>query len=147
MCSLQVNIPAATGDMGILANHVPAVEQLKPGVIEVIEDGAQASKQYFGMPSQSVTGKVAAYVGAVLVSGGFAVVQPNSHLSVNAVELASLDEFSVEAVRANLAESQKVANGSGSEADIAEAKIEVEVCVGPGGLMAAIRLAGWLANG
>ena len=86
-------------------------------------------------------GKVAAYVGAVLVSGGFAVVQPNSHLSINAVELASLDEFSVDAVRANLAESQKVANGSGSEADIAEAKIEVEACVGPGGLMAAMRLA------
>ena len=139
LCSLQVNIPAESGDMGILANHVPAVEQLRPGVIEIIEDGAQASKQFFGMPSpgEMARGKVA-YVGdgrAVLVSGGFAVVQPNSHLSVNAVELFGLDEFSVDAVRAQLSESQKVVNGSGSEADIAEAKIEVEVCVGSGGLV------------
>lgn len=63
----------------------------------------------------------------VLVSGGFAVVQPNSALSINAVEAFTLDEFSIDAVRAQLAESQKIANGSGSEADIAEAKIEIEV--------------------
>lgn len=48
-------------------------------------------------------------------------------MSINAVEAFPIDEFSVEAVRAQLAESQKVANGNGSEADIAEAKIEVEV--------------------
>ncbi|KAF8545428.1 F1 complex, delta/epsilon subunit of ATPase [Trichophaea hybrida] len=105
---IQVNIPAESGDMGVLANHVPSVEQLRPGVIEIIEENAQASKQFF-------------------VSGGFAVVQPNSQLSINAVEAFALDEFSIEAVRSQLAESQKVANGNGSEADIAEAKIEVEV--------------------
>lgn len=43
----QVNIPAATGDMGILANHVPTVEALKPGVVEVIESGG-SSKKFFG---------------------------------------------------------------------------------------------------
>lgn len=64
-----------------------------------------------------------------LVSGGFAVVQPNSQLSINAVEAFTLDEFSPESVRSLLAESQKVAAGSGSEADIAEAKIEIEVCL------------------
>ena len=52
-------------------------------------------------------------------------------MSINAVEAFALDEFSIEAVRANLAESQKIANGNGSEADIAEAKIEVEVSIGP----------------
>jgi F0F1-type ATP synthase epsilon subunit len=61
------------------------------------------------------------------VAGGFAVVQPDSQLSINAVEAYTLDEFSPEAVRSQLAESQKIASGSGSEADIAEAKIEVEV--------------------
>ena len=45
---VQVNIPAATGDMGILANHVPSVEALRPGVVEVIEDAGQASKKWFG---------------------------------------------------------------------------------------------------
>lgn len=43
----QVNIAAVSGDMGILANHVPAIEPLKPGVIEVIESAGQ-SKKWFG---------------------------------------------------------------------------------------------------
>lgn len=61
------------------------------------------------------------------MSGGFAVVQPNSALSINAVEAYPLEDFSAEAVRAQISEAQKVANGSGSEQDIAEAKIELEV--------------------
>lgn len=61
------------------------------------------------------------------VSGGFAIVQPNSQLSINAVEGFPIEDFSEEAVKAQLSESQKIANGSGSEQDIAEAKIEVEV--------------------
>lgn len=32
--------------MGILANHVASVEQLRPGIIDIIEDGA-ATKQFF----------------------------------------------------------------------------------------------------
>ena len=44
----QVNIAAATGDMGILASHVPSVEPLRPGVVEVIESSGQSSK-WFGM--------------------------------------------------------------------------------------------------
>ena len=43
----QVNIAAATGDMGILANHVPSIEPLRPGIVEVIESGS-ASKKWFG---------------------------------------------------------------------------------------------------
>ena len=43
----QVNIPAATGDMGILANHVPSVEALKAGIVEVIEDAGAQSKKWF----------------------------------------------------------------------------------------------------
>ncbi|CCX33652.1 F1 complex, delta/epsilon subunit of ATPase [Pyronema domesticum] len=104
---VQVNIPAESGDMGVLAQHVPAVEQLRPGLVEIITDSA-ATQSFF-------------------VSGGFAVVQPNSQLSINAVEAFALEEFSAEAARAQLAESQRVATGNGSEADVAEAKIEVEV--------------------
>ncbi|KAH7374774.1 ATP synthase subunit delta [Plectosphaerella cucumerina] len=103
---VQVNIPAESGEMGVLANHVPSIEQLKPGLIEVIEESG--SKQFF-------------------LSGGFAVVQPNSVLSINAVEGYPLEDFSAEAVRAQIAEAQKVANGGGSEQDVAEAKIELEV--------------------
>jgi F-type H+-transporting ATPase subunit delta len=44
---VQVNVSAASGDMGILANHVPTIEALRPGVVEVIESG-NASKKWFG---------------------------------------------------------------------------------------------------
>jgi hypothetical protein len=43
--SIQVNLAAETGEMGILANHVPSIEQLKPGLVEIIEESG--SKQYF----------------------------------------------------------------------------------------------------
>ncbi|KAF5640650.1 hypothetical protein F52700_3801 [Fusarium sp. NRRL 52700] len=110
---VQVNIPAESGEMGVLANHVPSIEQLKPGLVEVVEESA-GSKQFF-------------------LSGGFATVQPNSVLSINAVEGYPLEDFSAEAIRAQIAEAQKVANGSGSEQDIAEAKIELEhVMIPPG---------------
>lgn len=48
LCSVQVNMAAETGDMGVLANHVPSIEQLKPGVIEIIEESG-GNKQFFRM--------------------------------------------------------------------------------------------------
>ncbi|KKK12154.1 ATP synthase subunit delta [Aspergillus ochraceoroseus] len=105
--SVQVNIPAESGEMGVLANHVPSIEQLKPGLVEIVEEGG-ASKKFF-------------------LSGGFAVVQPDSQLSINAVEGFPLEDFSAENVRSQIAEAQKIASGNGSEQDIAEAKIELEV--------------------
>ena len=45
---VQVNISAETGDMGILANHAPAIEPLRPGVVEVLESG-NSSQKWFGM--------------------------------------------------------------------------------------------------
>ena len=50
----QVNLSAATGDMGILANHVPTIESLRAGVVEVIDAAGQA-KKWFGM---SITRKI-----------------------------------------------------------------------------------------
>ena len=61
------------------------------------------------------------------MSGGFAVVQPDSQLSINAVEGYPLEDFSDEAVKSQINEASKIANGGGSEQDIAEAKIELEV--------------------
>lgn len=43
---VQVNISAEAGDMGILANHVPSIEALRPGVVEVVE--AAGPKKWFG---------------------------------------------------------------------------------------------------
>ncbi|KAL0956320.1 hypothetical protein HGRIS_002473 [Hohenbuehelia grisea] len=103
---VQVNIPAATGDMGILANHVPTIEPLRPGVIEVVE--GSGSKKWFA-------------------SGGFATVHPNNALTINVVEAAPLEQFSIEAIRTNLQEALKTASGNGSEEDKTEARIEADV--------------------
>ncbi|GMK55727.1 hypothetical protein CspeluHIS016_0207830 [Cutaneotrichosporon spelunceum] len=103
----QVNIPAATGDMGILANHVAAIEALRPGVVEVIEDGGKSDKWF--------------------VSAGFATMHGNNTLTINAVEAYPLENFSLENVRAGLAEANKVAASSAPDAEKAEAAIEVEV--------------------
>jgi F-type H+-transporting ATPase subunit delta len=114
--------------MGVLANHVPSIEQLKPGLIEVIEEGG--SKQFFSTYTESALSETVPLItNFEIASGGFAIVQPNSMLTINAVEAFPLEDFSAEAVRSQISEAQKIASGSGSEQDIAEAKIELEVSI------------------
>ena len=103
----QVNVAANTGDLGILSAHIPTVEELRPGVLEVIEESG-ASKKWF-------------------VSGGFAIIHPSNLLTVNAVEAFTLDQFSPEAVRQGLADAQRAANGSGSPEEKAEAAVAADV--------------------
>jgi len=104
---VQVNIPAESGDMGILSNHVPSIEALRPGLVEVLETNNE-KKKFF-------------------VSSGFAIVHPNNRLTINVVEAAPLDDFDKEAIRSNLQEALKVAGGSGSEAEKTEARVEADV--------------------
>ncbi|KAI8874542.1 epsilon subunit of F1F0-ATP synthase N-terminal domain-containing protein [Backusella circina FSU 941] len=103
----QVNLAATSGDMGILANHVPSIEQLNPGVVEVIES-AELTKKFF-------------------VSGGFATINPDNSLNINAVEAQPLEDFSLERVQAGLAEAQRNAASAATDKEKAAAKIEVEV--------------------
>lgn len=70
----QVNLSSTDGDMGILAGHVPVVLQLKPSVITLI--GTETQKFF--------------------VSGGFAVVNPDSTLNINCVEAVELKELDLE---------------------------------------------------
>lgn len=93
-----MNIAAATGDMGILANHVPSIEPLRPGVVEVVESG-NSSQKWFGMfKSKSMLRDLSTniYLLRFKVSGGFATVHPNNKLTINAVEAAPLEDFSLE---------------------------------------------------
>ncbi|KAI9245060.1 ATP synthase [Sporodiniella umbellata] len=103
----QVNLAATSGDMGVLANHVPTIEQLNPGIVEVVES-AEVTKKFF-------------------VSGGFATINPDSSLNVNAVEASPLEEFSLERVQSALAEAQSKVSNASSDKEKAIAKIEVEV--------------------
>lgn len=101
----QVNLPVQSGRIGVLANHVPTVEQLSPGVVEVFE--GTSSKKYY-------------------VSGGFAAVQPDSTLCITSVEAFPLESFSQENVKSLLSEANKNINSS-DETVAAEAGIQVEV--------------------
>jgi F-type H+-transporting ATPase subunit delta len=79
--------------MGILANHVPSIEPLRPGVVEVIE--AAGSKKWFG--EQQLLLRLRLLTGySSAVSGGFATVHPNNRLTINAVEAAPLEDFSLD---------------------------------------------------
>lgn len=92
--------------MGILADHVPTIAQLKPGMLEVISSGE--SKKFF-------------------LSGGFAVMNPDSSLNINAIEAVSLDEVDMDAARKALEETSRVLNSSASAEEKMEAKISSEV--------------------
>lgn len=54
----QVIVPGAAGEYGITADHVPIVAQLKPGVLQIMHEGAEPEK-YF-------------------VAGGFSLTHDNS---------------------------------------------------------------------
>ncbi|EIW70268.1 F-type H+-transporting ATPase subunit delta [Tremella mesenterica] len=103
----QVNLSAASGDMGILAGHVPVVEALRPGVIEVIEEGGSTKKWF--------------------ASTGFATMHENNMLTINAVEAYPLENFSLENVRAGLADANRVLSSAAPDAEKAEAGVELVV--------------------
>ena len=112
--------------MGILARHMPSIEQLKPGLVEVFEESG-GSKQFFSTSSLYQE----------------SVERPPRHFltwksslrwiccceSGLAIEAYPVEDFSAESVRSQIAEAQKVQSGGGSERDVAEAGIELEVSV------------------
>lgn len=102
----QVNLPSVNGDLGILANHIPIVEQLRPGLLEIISKNGD-SDQYF-------------------VSGGIAMVQPGNKLTISATEAFKTDQIDLSAVKNLIADAQKRAESS-DEKVAAEANIELEV--------------------
>ena len=102
----QVNLPSVNGDLGILANHIPIVEQLRPGLLEIISKNGD-SDQYF-------------------VSGGIALVQPGNKLTISAIEAFKTDQIDLSAVKNLIADAQKRAESS-DEKVAAEANIELEV--------------------
>ncbi|CED82098.1 epsilon subunit of f1f0-atp synthase n-terminal domain-containing protein [Phaffia rhodozyma] len=103
----QVNIPASSGNMGILSGHVPTLEALTPGLVEVIE-GANGSKKWF-------------------ISSGFASVHPNNELTINAVEAYDIADFDASAVKSSLAAAKQTLSSTTSEYAKAEAQVEVDV--------------------
>ncbi|KAI8817554.1 F1 complex, delta/epsilon subunit of ATPase [Fimicolochytrium jonesii] len=103
----QVNLSSTEGDMGILAEHVPTIAQLKSGAIEVFS-ATEKPQKFF-------------------VSGGFAIINPDSTLNINAVEAFPLEDLDLDAARRALDDANRRATSGGSEQDKLIAKVEVEV--------------------
>ncbi|KAJ3240656.1 delta subunit of the central stalk of mitochondrial F1F0 ATP synthase, atp16 [Chytriomyces hyalinus] len=107
--AIQVNIQSSEGDMGILADHVPTIAQLaNGGVIEILAADNKPRKFF--------------------VSGGFAIINPDSSLNINAVEAVPVEDLDAEAARKGADEASRKMNASGaSEKDKAEARVEFEL--------------------
>jgi F-type H+-transporting ATPase subunit delta len=101
---IQVNLSSTDGDMGILQGHVPMIVQLKPSVLSLVSE--QGTEKYF-------------------VSGGFACVNPDSSLNINAVEACLLKDLDFDQAKKELQEALKLLQGS--EQEKVQGQIQVEV--------------------
>lgn len=99
--------------MGILANHVPSLIQLRPGLLEIFTDG----------PASQSGSKRSAY----FVSGGFATVNPDSSMQIAAFEAVTVDNIDPEAVSEGFNESQKKIQSTSNSAATDPAKIEAQI--------------------
>ncbi|KAI9329316.1 hypothetical protein BDR26DRAFT_872607 [Obelidium mucronatum] len=106
--AIQVNIQSSEGDMGILADHVPTIAQLNNGGVVEIFAADNKTRKYF-------------------VSGGFAIINPDSSLNINAVEAVEVEQLDVEAARRGSEEASRKLNGSGSEQEKVAARVEHEL--------------------
>ena len=102
----QIDVPSLSGNFGILANHVPLLAVLKPGVITVHEDDGK-SKKYF-------------------VSSGSVAINADSSVQILAEEAFSIDKFDVNAAQEQLRAAQSALGQAKSEKEKAVAQIQIE---------------------
>ncbi|KAJ3300773.1 delta subunit of the central stalk of mitochondrial F1F0 ATP synthase, atp16 [Borealophlyctis nickersoniae] len=103
----QVNLSSTDGDMGILADHVPTIAELKPGIIEIFT-ATEKPKKYF-------------------VSGGFAAMNPDSTLNINALEAVTLEDVDFDAAKRAADDATRRVSAATTETERVEAKIELDV--------------------
>lgn len=79
----QVDVPSYSGSLGILANHVPILAVIKPGVVSVYEDDGSA-KKYF-------------------VAAGTVTMNEDSSLLLLASEAVAVEDLDLNEAQKNLA--------------------------------------------
>ena len=90
----MVVVPGAEGDFGALPQHAPMITAVRPGVIDMYQDG-KLSKRIF-------------------VAGGFAEVT-EQRVTVLAEEAVTLSELNADSVAARLAAAQQAVEEADSE--------------------------------
>lgn len=104
----MVTVPAASGVMGILADHAPTIAQLKPGIVTVhTNDLADVTHRF-------------------VISGGFAVVKPES-TCVTVGEAIKVDDLDIGVTRQLLNDAQSSLAKASGDKEKAEAQIFVDV--------------------
>jgi len=98
-----------SGEMGILADHVPTIAELSPGVVTVQPkaDGGESLKWF--------------------VSGGYCIVNPDSTASISAVEAVSLADLDPVLCKKGLEDSKAALARGNTDREKAEAQISVDV--------------------
>ncbi|XP_075061925.1 ATP synthase F(1) complex subunit delta, mitochondrial [Mixophyes fleayi] len=104
----QVDVPTTTGMFGILSNHVPTLQVLRPGLVTVLSDDGTATKFF--------------------VSSGSVTVNADSSVQLLAEEAATLDMLDPSVAKSNLEKAQAALQSAGDEVAKAEAQINVEAC-------------------
>lgn len=95
----QVDVPSYSGSLGLLANHVPILAVMKPGVVTVYEEDGNTKR--------------------IFVAAGTVTMNEDSSLLLLASEAVSVDDLDVNEAQKNLA----AANSSQTP----EAKIQQEL--------------------
>lgn len=105
----SVTIPGSAGIFGVHPRHVPTISELKPGVVTVEDSSAEeATRHYF-------------------VSSGFAIVEPDSIVRINAIAAVPVDQIDADAAKKGLEEYTAAATAATDDVAKAEAEIGVEV--------------------
>ncbi|TMS34447.1 hypothetical protein L596_002039 [Steinernema carpocapsae] len=103
----QVDVPTLAGTVGLLANHVPTLGVLKPGVVTVTDLEGNVSRMF--------------------VSSGTLSMNIDGSCQVLAEEAVKVEDIDENAARQIFDDAQRKAAEGGSEVDRAEALIRVEV--------------------
>eukprot|EP00027_Filamoeba_sp_ATCC50430_P007781 CAMPEP_0168540042 /NCGR_PEP_ID=MMETSP0413-20121227/64_1 /TAXON_ID=136452 /ORGANISM="Filamoeba nolandi, Strain NC-AS-23-1" /LENGTH=162 /DNA_ID=CAMNT_0008569747 /DNA_START=113 /DNA_END=601 /DNA_ORIENTATION=- len=101
-----ITVPGLSGDFGIVANHVPTVSELRPGIVSY----------------QTVDGKTENF----FVSGGFAFVK-ESDCQVSVVEAVPLEDLDEHAAKENLKQATDELARAQTDEEKAVQQIAIEV--------------------
>jgi F-type H+-transporting ATPase subunit delta len=102
----QIDVPTLSGDFGILANHVPTLAVLKPGVVTVYEEDGKLKKFF--------------------VSSGSVTVNADSSVQILAEEAFSVDKLDLSAAQQQLGDAQRFLQQAKDDKEKAEAQIQIE---------------------
>lgn len=115
----MVVAPGEEGDFGVLPGHSPLISSLRPGVIDIYQNGVITDR--------------------IFVAGGFAEVTPE-RLTVLAEEALPLHEVKGDAARERLSKAQE--HYEAADSDSARAEAEAEIAVAEAMLAAIAKMEG-----